>query len=198
MYNSLNKKITTLQEMTHRDKLSDLRKEWGKVEKFELTKKLDRADIFFKELEQKIDGGDLKVVREHGTLGKDSNCYSLCGTSRIDIVISNKKAKLKGDAYITGAVMEMKTHRLKAENEAQTAEMMKFGTDKFIKHMLRQGKVSVNKVVVFGILVDMELTTGLVMELVMDFQAGTATCTKDRLGTVSMRNAFQLIREYLL
>ena len=53
--------------------------------------------------------------------------------------------------------MEMKTHRLKAENEAQTAyEMMKFGTDKFIKHMLRQGNVSVNKVVVFGILVDMD------------------------------------------
>ena len=87
--------------MTDREEtLSDLKKEWGKVEKVELTKELDRADIFFKELERKIDGGDLKVVREYGTLGKDSNCYSLCGTSRIDIVLSNKKAKLKGDAYI--------------------------------------------------------------------------------------------------
>ena len=200
-YNSLNKIITTpLQQMTDREEtLLDLQKEWGKVEAVQLKKELDRTEIFFEELKRKIDGEDLEVEHEYGTLGNDSNCYSLCGTSRIDIVLSNKKAKLKGDIYIAGAVMEMKTHRRKAENEAQTAyEMMKFGTDKFIKHMLRQGNVSVNKVVVFGILVDMDETDGVVMELEMDFQTETAKCTKDRRGTVSMRNAFQLIRERLL
>ncbi len=196
-YSTLNKKISNFQ-LSNARQLSELKEEWKKVEKVELTKELDRTDIFFKELDGKIDK-DLKVVREYGTLGNDSNCYSLCGTSRIDIVLSNKKAKIKNDTYIAGAVMEMKTHRLRTDNEAQTAyEMMKFGTDQFIKHMLKQGNVKVNKVVVFGILVDMELSAGLVMQLEMDLSKGTATCTRNRRDTVPMRSAFQLIRETLL
>ena len=112
-----------------------------------------------------------------------------------------KTKKPQGKVYVAGAVMEMKTcthGRLMPSNEAQTLyEMLKLGTDMAVEDKLKKGE-DVDKVIVYGILVDMQLVGALVMKLVMDFTTKMGTCYKNSKGTIDLDKAFQQIRERLV
>ena len=198
-YNHLNTLMAKLPIEHDAQAIQALQTEWRKVEKVELTKELDRTEIFFKELQDKV--SDLEVVHEYGSLKKDSNPFSPCGQSRIDIALFRNPKQRQGKVYVAGAVMEMKTcthGRLTPSNEAQTVfEMLKLGTDMAIKDKLTRGE-DVDRVEVYGILVDMQLVSGLVMKLVMDFTSKTGTCYKNSKGTIDLDTAFQIIRERLV
>ncbi len=192
--------ISKLSSKRDENAIRALQAEWEKLEKVELTKELDRTDIFFKELKDKVE--DLQVIHEYGSKQKDSNLYSPCGQSKIDIVLFRNPKQRQEEVYVAGAVMEMKTGttgtRLTPSNEAQTAyEMLKLGTDMAIKDKLSRGE-NVKKVIVYGILVNMKHVNGLFMMLEIDFKEQEVRCYKNSKGTMDLATAFQLIRETLL
>ena len=123
------------------DKLSDYLKQ---AEEVTFTKELERAQLFYEELNEKLKGMDLEVKHEYGKTDEEKNPFSKCGRSKIDIVLqisggkrkeqeskeqerlagktkgrNTEKEEIQKKKYTAGAVMELKTNAPVDDNTGQ-------------------------------------------------------------------------------